>query len=165
MNRLARETLDGAAGGVVGTAAMSGFMLGAHRAGLIGKQPPQKILEHALHRAGIAPRHVDKDTRKALSTIDHFAFGAAAGGLFGAFRAATGMRRHAALEGVAFGSLVWLVSYAGWVPALGIMPPPHRDRRGRPTAMVVAHWIYGGVLGAVQAWLGRKRSGTSQGTV
>jgi hypothetical protein len=53
------------------------------------------------------------------------------------------------LQGVAFGSGVWLVSYMGWVPWLQIMPPAHEDRPGRPQTMLAAHWVYGGVLGAL----------------
>jgi hypothetical protein len=41
---------------------------------------------------------------------------------------------------------IWLVSYQGWVPALGIMPPASRDRRGRVATMLVAHWVYGAAL-------------------
>jgi hypothetical protein len=43
---------------------------------------------------------------------------------------------------------VWLGSYAGWIPALDLLPPPDRDRRGRPPSMIVAHWVYGAALGA-----------------
>jgi hypothetical protein len=39
------------------------------------------------------------------------------------------------------------VSYEGWVPAAGIMPPAHRDRPSRSATMVVAHAVYGAVLG------------------
>ena len=42
---------------------------------------------------------------------------------------------------------VWIASYVGWVPAAGLMPRPSRDRPGRPTSMVLAHWIFGGTLG------------------
>ena len=51
--------------------------------------------------------------------------------------------------GILFGTAVWLVSYQGWVPALGIMAPPSRDRPGRPQAMLAAHLLYGAVLGVV----------------
>ena len=60
------------------------------------------------------------------------------------------------LQGIVFGSAVWFVSYMGWVPALGLMPPPHRDRPGRQLVMVLAHWIYGATLGAVVQVFGRQ---------
>jgi hypothetical protein len=46
-----------------------------------------------------------------------------------------------------------LRSFPAWtrrrLPALGLMPPPRRDRPGRPTAMIVAHLVYGTVLGSL----------------
>ena len=44
---------------------------------------------------------------------------------------------------------IWLVSYQGWVPALGIMAPASRDRRGRVVTMLAAHWVYGAALGGL----------------
>jgi len=52
-------------------------------------------------------------------------------------------------------SLVWFVSYQGWVPALGLLPPAHRDRPGRPATMLIAHWVYGATLGACLGRAGR----------
>lgn len=57
---------------------------------------------------------------------------------------------------VAFASLVWLVSYWGWIPTLGVLPPPDRDRRGRPVSMLVAHWVFGVTLGAMLLALERE---------
>ena len=53
------------------------------------------------------------------------------------------------LVGVVYGLGVWAVSYKGWIPALGILPPPERDQPGRPVIMVAAHVVYGLVLGAL----------------
>ena len=53
------------------------------------------------------------------------------------------------LVGAVYGLGVWAVSYKGWIPALGILPPPERDRPGRPVIMVAAHVVYGLVLGAL----------------
>jgi hypothetical protein len=45
---------------------------------------------------------------------------------------------------------VWALSYQGWVPALGILPPASRDQPGRQWTMVAAHVVYGVVLGAME---------------
>ena len=42
---------------------------------------------------------------------------------------------------------VWVASYFGWVPKLGLMKPPTRDRPDRSLVMLGAHLIFGGVLG------------------
>jgi hypothetical protein len=148
MNPKARTAvLQGMGGGAVATAAMSAVMLAARKAGFMGKLPPEKITETALDRL-----HVGRDeaTEDALSTVAHFAYGIGCGGLFGWLHAkTTSADLSPAVKGVTFASFIWLVSYFGWVPALGIMPRPPRDRRGRPTSMLVAHWIFGGVLGSL----------------
>jgi hypothetical protein len=58
-----------------------------------------------------------------------------------------------AADGAAWGLVVWLVNYAGWLPKLGLMPAPEHDKPGRPAAMIAAHLVYGATLGAL---LGRR---------
>ena len=73
------------------------------------------------------------------------------------------MRAHAARRSAAIGASagalyatgIWLVSYQGWVPALGIMPAASRDRRGRVATMLAAHWVYGAALGVLATVLRR----------
>jgi uncharacterized membrane protein YagU involved in acid resistance len=140
-----RSLFTGAADGTVATLAMSGVMFGAQRAGWLGEMPPRKITKHALRRAGAAEGRRTKD---ALSALAHVAFGAAAGSLFESLHATWG-RRVGPVGGAAFGVAVWLVSYAGWVPGLRLLPPPRRDDPGRQVSMVIAHVVYGAVLGAL----------------
>jgi len=139
--------LAGAADGTAATLAMSGVMLAARRAGRMGELPPRRITRFALRRAraGAAPRR----TKDALSVLGHLAFGAGAGSLFEAGQRRWLVAGAGPYVGAAFGAAVWLVSYAGWVPALRILPPPHRDRPDRQATMLVAHLVYGAVLGAL----------------
>ena len=51
------------------------------------------------------------------------------------------------IPGILFGTLVWAVSYAGWVPAARILPPPQDDDPERVATMIGAHVVYGAVLG------------------
>jgi hypothetical protein len=142
-----RSALAGAADGAAATLAMSGVMLGARRAGWTGELPPRRITAAFLRRAraGAAPSR----TKDALGAATHLLFGAAAGSLFESGFRRWGRRGVGPVAGAAFGAAVWLVSYAGWVPALDILPPPHRDRPGRQGWMIVAHLVYGAVLGAL----------------
>jgi hypothetical protein len=141
----APSALGGAADGVAATLAMSGVMLAARRAGWTGQLPPRRITTALL---GTARTGGDR-TNNVLSTATHLAFGAAAGSLFESGLRRWGRRGAGPAAGAAFGAAVWLVSYAGWVPALDILPPPHRDRPGRQAWMFVAHLVYGAVLGAL----------------
>jgi hypothetical protein len=140
-------SVAGAAEGAAATLAMSAVMLAARRAGWLGEPPPRRIVRLALRRAGAAPRR--EGTKDVLGAVTHLAFGAAAGALFEAGWARQGRRGAGPLAGAAFGAAVWLVSYAGWIPALRILPPPQRDRPGRPGWMLLAHLVYGAALGAL----------------
>ena len=154
----AEAIVRGFAGGLAATAAMSVVMLAAQKAGLTGRLPPSKITDAMLAHVGVRPL-VPSPAKKALTVLNHFAFGGACGALFGlgqrllTGRGAGSQARAGAhvSAGLAFGTAVWAVSYAGWVPALGIMPSPKNDRPGRPTSMVIAHWVYGAALAKLVA--------------
>lgn len=138
---------EGIAGGVVGTLAMSAVMLLGQRAGLMGEQPPEKIAARVLDAAG--QEGGDPAPRKALAALTHLGFGTATGALFGFLHRHLRLGIPAELHGAIFALGVWAVSYKGWLPALGIMPPPEHDRPGRPIIMILAHVVYGAVLGRV----------------
>jgi uncharacterized membrane protein YagU involved in acid resistance len=120
---------------------MSALMVGAKRAGFVGEMPPETITATMLHRAGVGH---SGDQQDALATVLHFGFGAAAGAAFGVIAPKPLMVRVPA--GMAYGAAIWGVSYMGWVPAFGIMPPADRDRRDRQAVMLAAHLIYGTAL-------------------
>lgn len=124
------------------TAAMSALMLAAGRAGLVGRQPPEAIVRRAGALTAVEPRGRLAD---ALAVVAHLGFGAGTGAAYALLPPA----RRPVLRGVAVGQAVWAVSYAGWVPAMGALPPAHRDRPGRQAVMVAAHALYGAVLGAL----------------
>jgi hypothetical protein len=138
-----------AVGGVIATAAMSAVMIAGDRAGLLGEPPPVAVTRSALRGAG-----VERPSRAAgmLAPVAHLWFGAQGGVAFGILR-----RLVPRVPGVILGPLfalgVYGVSYKGWIPALGILPPPEDDRPGRPTVMIAAHVVYGLALG----WLIRPR--------
>ena len=140
-----RMVAGGIGAGAVATVAMSGLMLGAQRAGLMPKQPPEQITERFLDELHVQRSEPEEN---AWSTIAHFGFGMACGGLFGALRGRL-LRTHPVSEGILFGTLVWAASYCGWIPALAIMPPPTRDRPGRSMTMLAAHMVFGAVLGGL----------------
>lgn len=146
MDRIARGVAAGALGGLGATLVMSGVMLAARRAGLTPQLPPHRIAEEGIER--ITARSAG-DEAAVVAGAAHLAFGAGAGALYGGLTAplAPLPLPLAAGAGLAFGTAVWLLSYEGWVPALGILPPASRDHPGRVATMVVAHWVFGIVLG------------------
>ena len=137
----------GAVAGSLATVAMSAVMFGAKRLGLMGEMPPEKITARFLDRLGWTSR--SGGTQDLMAAIAHVGFGAAAGSLFAILERRFRPPAPPVLAGVVFGTGVWLISYQGWVPALGLMAPPSRDRPGRPQSMLVAHLVFGSVLGAL----------------
>lgn len=134
----------GAGAGVVSTLAMSALMYGAQRAGFTGKLPPKKITQRALERLR-APRSRAAD--QAATFAGHLSYGSACGAFYNRSLRGRLLKNRPVAEGMLFGGLVWVVSYFGWVPALRIMPPPTKDRPGRSITMLLAHLVFGAVLG------------------
>lgn len=151
-----RAIVQGALAGTLATIAMSAVMFGFKRLGLMGEMPPEKITSRVLDRLGI-PR--TRETQDLLATGNHLAFGAAAGGVFGLLRSRVPGRIPTFPLGLLFASGIWAVSYVGWAPALGLMPPPGKDRPGRPQSMIAAHLVYGACLAML---LGGRRQGSNR---
>ncbi|WP_084963525.1 DUF6789 family protein [Thermoactinospora rubra] len=128
-----RNLLRGAAAGSMATTAMSTVMLAGDRLGLMKDQPPRRIVRRVWGRTG----------EKPLAAAAHLGFGSAGGALLSAVTRGRGVP---APVGAAYGLAIWLASYQGWVPAIGAMPPAHRDRPGRQAVMIAAHIVYGIVL-------------------
>jgi hypothetical protein len=134
-----RNLAEGAFSGVLATAAMSAVMLAGDRAGLMGEHPPKRIARAALP----GHKHQPKPGEGVLGVAAHFAFGATFGALFAV--TVNGRESRPSL-GILYGLAIWAVSYQGWVPMLGILPPIHRDRPGRQAVMAAGHVVYGTVL-------------------
>ncbi len=147
MDVAAGRLLAGMLAGSVATVFMSAVMFAAKRLGLMGEMPPEKITARALDRAGWRSR--GRRAQDMLAAAFHIGFGSAAGAVFAVVERRPSSPIRAIPAGILFGAAVWFVSYQGWVPALGIMPPPGRDRPGRPQAMLAAHLVYGATLGAL----------------
>ncbi|MDQ2785815.1 MAG: DUF1440 domain-containing protein [Chloroflexota bacterium] len=149
MQRDVKAIVDGAFGGTVGTVAMSACMLAAGKAGLIGEHPPDTIAGATLDAVGV--RQQDEGVQDTLAILLHFGFGISCGALFGVLHRRLPFRVPAALHGMVFAAIIWATSYQGWIPALGIMPPASKDRPDRPRVMLLAHLVYGALLGATVA--------------
>lgn len=133
----------GTLGGLAGTVVMSVGMLAARRAGLLGEQPPVRLVRTVL--PGGHPRK-PRANEDVLASLAHVGFGVAGGVAYGLV---VPRRLAGKLSGITYGLGVWGVSYQGWMPAIGAMPPADEDRPGRPQAMAAVHVVYGAALGAV----------------
>lgn len=141
-----RRLLAGAAAGIGATVPMTAVMAAAQRAGWLNELPPETITAAAADAADV---ELDEPELHGLSALNHLAFGASCGAGFAvlARRVPPGPPRVA--TGAAFGIIVWLASYQGWLPALDVLPPASRDHSGRRRTMFAAHVVYGATLGAL----------------
>jgi uncharacterized membrane protein YagU involved in acid resistance len=143
----ARRPVVGAVAGVVATGAMSAWQAAGQLSGPYGEQPPKRLVRTAARRLGLPARRHGPVTWPVTAAA-HLGFGAACGAVY-----ATVVSRSTVGYGSAFGLAVWAVSYPGWIPAVGVLPPPHRDNPRRAWTMLIGHVVYGAVLGAlVRRW-------------
>jgi uncharacterized membrane protein YagU involved in acid resistance len=137
------DLVRGAVAGTVATLAHTAVMAVAARRGKLGEPPPKKITRRAMK--AVAPELARHEPALNAATVAmHVGFGAAMGALYAGLQPPS--HEGSLSRGLAFGTAVWAASYLGWVPALGVMPMPQHDRRGRPTAMVGAHLAFGATL-------------------
>jgi hypothetical protein len=73
-----------------------------------------------------------------LTLAAHFAYGAACGALIAAASPRIGRA-----GGAAAGAGVWLASYMGWIPALGVLKPATGHPLRRNLVMLSAHFAWG----------------------
>lgn len=152
-----KRILLGGVAGAVATIPQSGVVWGFRRAGLYSRTAAPEVVSERLTKrlVDVDVRHLPDTQRRAVKTIEHVGFGAGAGLLFGALTAplsgSAAARPLIPMLGLAMGLAVWVVSYRGWLPALGLMPPPERDEQGRAGTMIAAHVAYGLTLGALMS--------------
>lgn len=138
IGNLIRRGGAGAGSGVAATTAMSAVLAAAEVTGFVDRQPPRSIVEKLL------PDLSDSATNFTAG-LAHVAYGASAGVVYSSLVPLRWQNRG---TGVAYGAAIWALGYEGWLPALGILPPAHRDRPGRALAVLAAHLIYGWRLGS-----------------
>ncbi len=141
--------MHGALAGTLATTVMTGFFGLARWTGLYPEQfPPTKITKSALDAVGLRAETGD-DAEIAVAAAAHWAFGTGAGAVFGVLQKWLHLRLPGILQGAAFGLLVWIVSYMGWVPAAGLMSHPRNQRPDQVLVLVASHVVYGASLGGV----------------
>jgi putative membrane protein len=127
---------------------MTAFMLIAYRR-LPKKEryalPPRQITMNVAETVGVEEALPEPAEKTAVTLVSHFAYGAAAGAVYGAV--AGDMDEPAVAKGVGFGLLVWAGSYLGWLPAVGLHRSAIKEPLRRNALMIGAHVIWGATTG------------------
>src|SRR5690349_5581927 len=128
MNRRLLRALAGSFSGFIATLPMSVVMMAGRRRNLLKSLdplPPRQITGRALETVGL-DHYLSDETQEGLTVLNHFAYGATVGGIYGLMPPVSS-RGSAAARGVCYGLGVWAISYMGWLPATGFYRPATRD--------------------------------------
>ena len=138
MNRL----LLGALAGIAGTLAMTAAARAMHRRLPAAERyplPPREIIEGGL--PAVTKRSLEEHGRQTATLAAHFGYGAATGALHALVAPRSGVPR-----GVAYGVLIWTVSYFGIMPGLRILRPAQEHPLRRNALMIAAHLVWGSTM-------------------
>jgi hypothetical protein len=111
----------------------------------------------------LPPRRIAKNVNKAIGVQDrlstpafeadwiakHFAYGSAAGIAYALIRKRLNITEPLP-AGPLFGVALCALGYAGWLPAVGLYPPPSAQPKRRIGMLVLSHIVYGTVTAAVE---------------
>ena len=145
--KLGSRLIVGAIAGVVGTMAMTSAMRRIHaRLPAEERSPltPREIVDSALDP--------EEEPARDLTTFSHFAYGAGCGALIAAANPRPGLR-----EGAGAGVAVWLASYMGWIPAVGLLKFATRHPARRNLLMIGVHLVWGATTAKAIRELGDAR--------
>jgi hypothetical protein len=143
--RSGREVVTAVGAALSATGAMSAVVGLADKLGIMEEEPPRIIVSSLLP---VPPKSA---LTNSLAVMAHLGYGTAAGVVFSLFPQPW---RSSMRLGTAYGAVVYLIGYEGWLPLLGILPPAHRDHPPRVATMLVSHLVYGSSLGYAHGRLG-----------
>ena len=135
---LGSRLLIGGIAGFVGTLAMTSAMARGHRR--LPREErypltPREIVDSATAKAGL---ELDNEAAKDATLAAHFLYGAACGALI-----AAADPRPSETKGAVAGVGVWLASYMGWIPGVGILKPATDHPLRRNLLMIGSHLVWG----------------------
>lgn len=108
--------------------------------------PPRMVTEKIAERVGLED-DMTEDQLVGLTIFSHFGYGALFGAVYALYEERVPM--HSSLKGALTGLAIWIGSYLGWLPALGILRPATRHPWRRNLMMILAHFVWGITLGEV----------------
>lgn len=158
--KISTEFLVGFCGGLVATIPMTLWMLVTNRllsTSVPDPLPPEEITVNLAKKAHVESHLQPHQKRKKASLINHFLYGGLIASPFG-FISSNLRREHAFFSGIVYGLLVWSSNYLGLLPRLDLYPSAKEEPARMNGIMVIAHVIWGGVLGLVTSRMTRRQA-------
>jgi uncharacterized membrane protein YagU involved in acid resistance len=160
MRNMLIKLAAGAVGGAVATMLMQKSMPLAKKLperlqpAMPKRDPGHFMVEQAEKIVGPLPPKVHSGAAHGL----HLAYGITWPMGLAALSGALGLRSigKTIAAGAALGAIVWLISYEGWLPAVGLAPPAHRLPLVKNASGLVSHVAYG-VLASVPLAIAARR--------
>ncbi len=129
--------------GLVGTTVMSIAFPVTKKAGMVpGKLEPKEIAENFEEKFGVRD-YLPKPVFEASWVMLHFGYGTISGVAYALAQRTVSDLERSALIGPLFGILLWAFGYCGWLPLLGLYPPPAHVPKRKVAANILAHVVYG----------------------
>jgi uncharacterized membrane protein YagU involved in acid resistance len=141
--KLTSRLIIGGIAGLVGTMAMTAAMRRLHRRLPEAERyplTPREIVDSHSKQLG---QPLAGEGAKDVTTAAHFAYGAAMGAMIAAMNPDPKKR-----TGAAAGAAIWLASYMGWIPAVGILEPATKHPARRNLLMIAVHLVWGAATAA-----------------
>lgn len=136
--KLGSRLLIGGIAGLVGTMAMTAAMRRLHRRLPAEERyplTPREIVDSGSKQVGLP---LAGEVAKDVTTAAHFAYGVAMGAMIAAMNPDPKKR-----TGAAAGAAIWLASYMGWIPAVGLLEPATKHPARRNLLMIGVHLVWG----------------------
>jgi hypothetical protein len=149
MRNLLIKLAAGAVGGIAGTYLLGRTLpLSERLPKRLRPHTPRKDPGHFMVQQGerIIGALSPKMHRRAVQGV-HLAYGVSWPLGLAALSGVLGLRSapRTICAGALLGTLVWIIGYEGWLPALGLATPAHRVPLGKNAAGLMSHVAYGAV--------------------
>src|SRR5688572_12198651 len=149
--------LKGALAGFVGIAPMTAVMVTGWQLLPADEKyplPPRQIVGEITEHVGLRDQ-MGEEELVAATLLSHFSYGALFGSVYTIWDQRIPLPH--SIKGMLAGLALWMGSYLGWLPALGILSPATRHPWRRNLLMIVAHLVRGATMGMVLKKLNSER--------
>jgi hypothetical protein len=151
-----RRAVTGALGGLGATLVLTGLRQTWAKMGLVFETAPMQVVDR-VEELGLV-RNLSPASRRLLTVVAHFAYGAGTGTTFGLLRRERGGPGEEAAVGSALGVLAWGAGWSSWLPLTGVHKAPWTQKTPKVLLPVMDHAVFGAAWGLLYRALRRGRA-------